>query len=74
MTREQLGWLIWIGVGAIVLIPELLALGDRGWFWPTLARTAANLEARVPWVAMIFLAGFVILAVHLVFWPWPDVP
>jgi hypothetical protein len=74
MTREQVGWLIWIGVGALVLIPELLALSDRRWFWPTLARTAANLEARAPWVAMLFLAGFVVLAVHLVFWPWPDVP
>jgi hypothetical protein len=40
--------------------------------FPGAARTAANLEARWPFAAMIVLAGLAILAVHLVFHPWPD--
>jgi hypothetical protein len=40
--------------------------------FPGAARTAANLEARWPLAAMIVLAGLAILAVHLVFYPWPD--
>ncbi|HEX3268651.1 MAG TPA: hypothetical protein VHQ98_11775 [Gaiellaceae bacterium] len=74
MSRDQLGWVIWGALGVAILIPELLAIRDRRWYWPTVARTAANLEAHLPWLAMIFLAGFAILTVHLVFWPWPDVP
>ena len=74
MSRDQLGWIIWGSFGVAILIPELLAIADKRWYWPTVARTAANLEARVPWLAMLILAGFAVLTVHLVFWPWPDVP
>jgi hypothetical protein len=28
----------------------------------------------LPWAAMVFLAGLAILAVHIVFYPWPDLP
>ena len=73
MTREQSGYLVWGLVALAILIPELLAIVGRSFVpFPGIARTAANLEARWPWAAMIFLAGFTILAVHIVFYPWPD--
>jgi hypothetical protein len=74
MSRDEWGWVLWGVFAVAILIPELLALRDKGWYWPTVARTAANLEARVPWLAMLFLSGLAVLTVHLVFWPWPDVP
>jgi hypothetical protein len=68
-----LGYVIY-GLFAIflVLIPSAMAY----WFardvpFPTLARTVANLERRWPPVAMVILAGLVVLMFHLVFFPWP---
>ena len=73
MTREQWGYVVWGAVAVATLIPELFAIFGRSFVpFPGIARTAANLEARWPWAAMIFLAGFAILAVHIVFYPWPD--
>jgi len=40
--------------------------------FPTLFRTVADLERRWRPVAMIVVAGLVILMLHLVFFPWPD--
>jgi hypothetical protein len=74
MSRDQWGYVLWGAFAFAILIPEVLALSDGRWYWPTVARTAANLEARVPWLAMLLLAGFAVLTVHLVLWPWPDVP
>lgn len=69
-----LGYVIY-GLFAMFLgvIPNALAY----WFarevpFPTLARTIANLERRWRPVAMIIVAGLVILMLHLVFFPWPD--
>ena len=57
----------------VVLIPELLAAFGREIIpWPGVARTATNLSARAPWLGMVFLAGFVILGVHIIFYPWPS--
>jgi hypothetical protein len=73
VTREQVGYVVWGALAVAVLVPELVAVVGRDFApFPGLARTATNLEARWPWVAMIFLAGFSILAVHIVFYPWPD--
>ena len=75
MTKQEVGYVVWGLVAAIVVVPELLALfGSRVIPWPGLARTATNLEARFPKAAMLFLAGLAVLAVHLVFYPWPDLP
>jgi hypothetical protein len=75
MTKEEWGYLVWGLVAVAVLIPELLASVGKSFVpFPGVARTATNLEARWPWVAMIFLAGLAILAVHIVFYPWPDLP
>ena len=73
MTDETLGYVVWGAVGLVVLVPELVAIFGRQFApFPGLARTATNLEARMPWLAMVFLAGLAILAVHIVFYPWPD--
>ena len=73
MTKTEIGYVVWGAVALIVLVPELVAiLGRRFAPFPGLARTATNLEARAPWLAMVFLAGLAILAVHIVFYPWPD--
>ena len=54
-----LGYVVWGSIGAVIAIIELLA---------------ADLQARWPWAATIILAGMAVLAVHLVFYPWPDLP
>jgi hypothetical protein len=58
----------------LVLIPNALAF----WFtadvpFPTLYATVANLERRWHPAAMVIVAGLVVLAIHLVFFPWPDI-
>lgn len=58
----------------LVLIPNALAF----WFaadvpFPTLYRTFANLERRWRPAAMVIVAGLVVLAIRLVFFPWPDI-
>jgi hypothetical protein len=58
----------------LVLIPNALAF----WFaadvpFPTLYHTIANLERRWRPAAMVIVAGLVVLAFHLVFFPWPDI-
>ena len=58
----------------LVVIPNALAF----WFaadvpFPTLYRTIANLERRWRPAAMVIVAGLVVLAIHLVFFPWPDI-
>jgi hypothetical protein len=57
---------------ALLIIPNALA------FWaakevpfPTLVRTLDDLENRWHLAVMVILAGLVILAVHLVAYPWP---
>lgn len=75
MNKEQVGYIIWGVFGILVLIPELLAVFGKSFTpFPGIARTTTNLEARWPWAAMIILAGLAILAVHLIFYPWPDLP
>ena len=70
MTKDQVGYVIWGALAIVVLIPELLAaLGRERIPWPGVARTATNLSARIPWLALVFLAGFVILGVHIIFYP-----
>ncbi len=69
-----LGYVIY-GLIAIflVIIPNVLAY----WFarevpWPTLLTTVTDLERRWRPVAVIVLAGLVILLLHLALPPWPD--
>ena len=73
MTKLEVGYVVW-GVFAVALVvPEVIAYFGKSFApFPGVARTAANLEARRPVAAVIILAGLAILAVHLVFYPWPD--
>jgi hypothetical protein len=41
--------------------------------FPTLFGTVADLERRWPPVALVILAGMVVLLVHLALYPWPDI-
>ena len=75
MSKETLGYIVWGALLVLVLVPELLASLGRSFIpFPGIARTATNLAARRPWVSMIILAGMAVLAVHLVLYPWPDLP
>ncbi|CAN5329473.1 hypothetical protein BH18ACT12_BH18ACT12_05070 [soil metagenome] len=73
MSKEHWSYVLWGSFAVALLIPELLAsVGKNFTPFPGFVRTAANLTARVPRVAMVILAGLAILAVHIVFYPWPD--
>lgn len=41
--------------------------------FPTMFHTVADLEKRVPVVALVVVAGLVILLIHLALYPWPDI-
>jgi hypothetical protein len=41
--------------------------------FPSLFATLRDLERRVPVVALLVLAGLVVLLIHLALYPWPDV-
>jgi len=41
--------------------------------FPTMFRSVADLEKRVPAVALVVVAGLVILLIHLALYPWPDI-
>ena len=73
MTKLEVGYLVWGIFALCIVIPECLAYFGKSFTpFPGAARTATNLEARWPFAAMLVLAGLAILAVHLVFYPWPD--
>jgi len=73
MSKQDLGYIVWGSLAAIVVTTEILAWLGKTWLrLPTIASTAADLQARWAWAATIILAGMAVLAVHLVFYPWPD--
>jgi hypothetical protein len=70
-----LGYVIY-GLIAVscVIIPSILALSPApdapfAGVFPTIA----DLQRRMHFVAIVLLAGLVILLIHLAFYPWPDV-
>jgi hypothetical protein len=73
VSKLEVGYVCWGLFAVCIVIPELLAYFGKSFTpFPGVARTAANLAARWPIVAMVVLAGLAILGVHLVFYPWPD--
>jgi hypothetical protein len=75
VTKQDLGYVVWGALAALAVATEITAWLGRDWLrLPTIAATAADLQARFPWAATIILAGMAVLAVHLVFYPWPDLP
>ena len=75
MTKQDLGYIVWGSLAAIVVATEIMAWLGKTWLrLPSVARTTADVQARLPWAATFILAGMAVLAVHLVFYPWPDLP
>jgi hypothetical protein len=59
----------------LVIFPNALAFFSKSDVpFPTLFRTIANLERHARPVALVVLAGLVVLLIHLAFYPWPHVP
>lgn len=75
MTKQDLGYIVWGTLAALMVATEVMAWLGKTWLrLPSIARTAADLQARLPVLATVILAGMAVLAVHLVFYPWPDLP
>jgi hypothetical protein len=75
VSEQDVGYIVWGALAALVIITEVTAWLGKDWLrLPTIAATGADLQARFPWAATIILAGMAVLAVHLVFYPWPDLP
>ena len=74
-TKFEYGYVIYgvlAGVGLVA--PGVLAFAfDRVVAFPTLFFTIAKLRRRLHFVAIVLVTGLAILAVHLAFYPWPDV-
>ena len=68
------GCIIYGVLGSLgILLPGVLAFWtNRIVRFPTLFYTVGKLRHRVHLVAVVLVAGLSILAVHLAFYPWPD--
>jgi hypothetical protein len=71
--RFVLGYVIYGLIGFFFVVAPAIF----GWAFvvpfPSLITTLRDLERRVPLVALVVLAGLVILLIHLALYPWPDV-
>lgn len=73
--RFVVGYVLYGLIAAFwVLVPTILAY----WFkkdvpFPPLSTTVGYLERRWHVVAVLVLAGLAVLALHLAFYPWPDI-
>ena len=69
--REKYGFALWGILAVVVFVFEMLGLADTN-PWPTLSQTVAHLQDAHDWVRMPILAGLVVLAARIVFYPWPS--
>ncbi len=70
--RMLLGYVVWGALGAVIAIIELLAAIDSGSTpWPTLSSTVGKLEHDHTWVGIFVVGGIVVLAMRILFYPWP---
>jgi hypothetical protein len=76
MSKETWGYVLYGIIFAFVAVPELLAaLFGKLVPWPTISTTSWNLQRHSSWFSILFLAGLVVLTVHIVFhWPGPSHP
>ena len=72
MTKLEVGYLVWGIFALCIVIPECLAYFGKSFTRSRARRERREPRGRWPLAAMIVLAGLAILAVHLVFYPWPD--
>jgi hypothetical protein len=70
--REVRGYVVWGFLAGFVAAFEVLAAFDGDATpWPTLSSTAAQLQDDHIWAGPLILAGLVVLAFRIVFYPWP---
>ena len=70
--RLLLGYAVWGSIGAVIAIIELLAAIDTEWApWPTLSSTVGKLQDDHSWVGIFVLGVIVVLAMRILFYPWP---
>jgi hypothetical protein len=70
--REVRGYVVWGFIAGFVAAFEILAAFDGDATpWPTLSRTAANLQEDYTLAGPVILAVLVVLAARIVFYPWP---
>jgi hypothetical protein len=76
MSKETWGYVLYGIIFAFVAVPELLAaIFGKLVPWPTISTTSWNLQRHSSWFSILFLAGLVVLTVHIVFhWPGPSHP
>jgi hypothetical protein len=74
-SKFQLGYVIYGVLGFFgIVLPSILAFAaNRLVGFPSLFFTLEKLRHRLHAVAVIVVAGLTILAVHLAFYPWPDI-
>jgi len=69
--RTLLGYIVWGSLGAVIAIIELLAALDATTPWPTLSSTVGGLQDDHSWVGIFVVGGIVVIAVRILFYPWP---
>jgi hypothetical protein len=70
--REVRGYVVWGFVAGFVAAFEILAAFDGDATpWPTLSRTAADLQERYALAGPLILGLLVVVAARIVFYPWP---
>jgi hypothetical protein len=69
--RILLGYIVWGSLGAVIAVIELLAAIHARTPWPTLSSTVGRLQGDHSWVGIFVLGGIVVLAVRILFYPWP---
>ena len=71
--RMLLGYIVWGSIGAVIAVIELLAairlrLRRRG---RRCRRPSAGFSDDHSWVGIFVLGGIVVLAMRILFYPWP---
>ena len=69
--RTLLGYIVWGALGLVIGAIELLAALDTTTPWPTLSSTVGGLQDDHSWVGIFVLGGIVVIAVRILFYPWP---
>ncbi len=69
--RDVLGYVVWGSLGVVIAVFECLAAFDATTPWPTLSSTVGQLERDHSWVGIFVLGGIVVLAMRVLFYPWP---
>jgi hypothetical protein len=67
VSRFTWGCLVYGPWFVLWLVLELTSIYWKSCPWPTLSRTVWHLEDRWDWTQIVFLAGLVVLLVHIVF-------